>query len=365
MSGGFLRPVFRLLLLAVLAALALSGCSLFGPQQQSPAPITEAVSSTVEPPPPPPVVEAEPEDNEPAGPSQPKKPKRVIVRPHKVEPPPPAPAPAPPPPPPAPLIVTRTIERSAARGVLDAEVQKPDGKVIGRAVDLTADGAGTPRELIVNLQGFMGIGDRKASFPWNAFRFTPAARSAPITITMPPAQMAAVTRSKPSASLATPLAGVAAAPAVPPGQLALLDATVERPNGAKVGRVIDVLIDGNAQPQAVVLDVSGIINLDRRAIAANWSALHLVFVAKDKTLHAQMDLNEAQIKASPSYESGKPIIAVSPAPPQVPAAAAAVPPGAASAPAAAASPAAPAASTATPASSSASSAAASAARTSR
>ncbi len=362
MSGGFLRPAFRLLLLAVFAALALSGCALFGPQQQSPAPITEAVPSIVEPPAPAPVAEAEPEETEPSEPSQPRKPRRAVVRPHKTEPPPPAPAPAPPPPAPAPLIVTRVIEHSAARGLLDSEVQRPDGKVIGRAVDLTADASGAPRELVVNLQGFLGIGDRKASFPWSAFRFTPAARCAPITITMSSSQMAAANRPKPSASLATPLAAVTAAPAVPPGQLPLLDTTVERPNGAKVGRVIDVLIDANAQPQAVVLDVSGIINLDRRAIAANWSALR--FAPKDKTLRALMDLNEAQIKASPTYESGKPIVAVSPAPPATATAAtaAAAAPAAGASQAQAVSSAAPSA-TSSPLSSSA--AAASAARTPR
>ncbi|MEI6002955.1 PRC-barrel domain containing protein [Paraburkholderia bengalensis] len=322
MNGGFLRPVFRLLLLAVVAALAsmLSGCSLFGPAEQSPAPITEATVTPLNVPAP--VVASEPEPAEPVEPKEPKKPRPPVVRPHKPEPPPPvaAPAPPPPPPPPAPIIVTRTLDRNAMHGLLDSEVQKLDGKVIGRAVDMTADASGTPRQMIVNLQGFLGVGDRKIGFPWTAFRFTPNAKGAPITITTPPNQLAAANRPKPSASLATPLAGVTAAPAVPPGQLELLDADVERPNGGKVGRVIDVLIDGNAQPQAVVLDVSGIISPDRRTIAANWSALR--FVTKDKTLRPLMDLNDAQIKASPSYEPDKPIRAVSPAPPPAPASAA-------------------------------------------
>jgi len=323
MNGGFLRPVFRLLLLAVFAALAamMSGCSLFGPTEQPPAPITEATVTPL-------VVPAlepstEPEPAEAPEPKEPKKPKAPVVKPHKPEPPPPVAAPAPPPPPPAPapIIVTRTLDRSTMHGLLDSEVQKLDGKVIGRAVDMTADASGTPRQMIVNLQGFLGIGDRKVGFPWTAFRFTPSAKTAPITMTTPPNQLAAANRPKPSASLATPLAGVTAAPAVPPGQLELLDADVERPNGGKVGRVIDVLIDANAQPQAVVLDVSGIISPDRRSIAANWSALR--FVTKDKTLRPLMDLNDAQIKASPSYEADKPIRAVSPAPPPAPASASA------------------------------------------
>lgn len=328
MNGGFLRPAFRLLFLAVFAAsfAILSGCSLFGPTEQPPAPISEATVTLLNVPAPVAASEPEPEPVETVEPKEPKKPRPPVVRPRKPEPPPPVVAPPPPPPPPAPapIITTRVIDRNATHGLLDSEVQKSDGKVLGRAVDMTADASGTPRLMIVNLQGFLGVGDRKVGFPWTAFRFTPNAKGAPITITVPPNQLAAASQPKPSAALATPLAAVTAPPAVPPGQLELMDADVERPNGGKVGRVIDVLIDANSQPQAIVLDVSGIISPDRRMIAANWSALR--FVTKDKTLRPLIDLNDAQIKASPSYETDKPIHAVSPALPAPPPAAAAAGP---------------------------------------
>lgn len=302
MSGGFSRPVWRLLILAVFALFALSGCSLlWGPQQ---APIVDATVMPVEPASAPVAASApEPvEETEAAEPEQPKKPKKLIVKPHKVEPPPPVATPAPPPPPPPPLIVLRTIERNEAHTLLDSEVQKADGKVVGRAIDLIADASGKPREMVVNLQGFLGVGDRKVNFPWSAFRFTPTAKTAPITL-----NTAAIPANAAKAN-------AAAAAAV---QLPLIDATVERPNGAKVGRVIDVLIDANAQPQAVVLDVNGMVSTERRTIAANWSALH--FVTKDKELHPLIDLSDAQINATPPYASDKPIRAVSPAPPPAPA----------------------------------------------
>jgi hypothetical protein len=308
MSGGFPRPACRYPILLVLAALALSGCSLLrGPQQ---APITEAVPEFVEPAsntlvagPPETTVQTEA-----ARPEAPAKPKRPAAPPPKKEtPPPPVATPAPPPPPPAPLIVTRLIDRNQAHGLLDSEVQKPDGKVVGRAVDLVADASGRPIEMIVNLQGFLGVGDRKVNFPWSAFRFTPSAKSAPITLSLAPGQAPPPDRAKAAAAAA----GIATATRLP-----LLDATVERPNGGKVGRVVDVLIDGNAQPQAVVLDVSGMVSADRRTIAANWSALR--FAVRDKTLAALMDLSDAAIAASPPYASGEPIHAVSPAPPAPP-----------------------------------------------
>ncbi|MCX4151694.1 MULTISPECIES: PRC-barrel domain-containing protein [Paraburkholderia] len=310
MSGGFSRPAWRLLLLAVFALFALSGCSLlWGPQQ---APIVDATVMPVEPASAPVAASApEPAETEAAEPEQPKKPKKPVVKPRKVEPPPPVATPAPPPPAPPPLIVLRTIERSEARALLDSEVQKPDGKVVGRAVDLIADASGKPREIVVNLQGFLGVGDRKVNFPWNAFRFTPTAKTAPITLN--------------ATATPTPAAKSAAV------QLPLIDTDVERSNGAKVGRVIDVLIDANAQPQAVVLDVNGMVSTERRTIAANWSALR--FVTKDKELHPLIDLSDAQINATPPYASDKPIRAVSPAPPPAPAPA----PASAPAPATAAS----------------------------
>jgi hypothetical protein len=310
MTGGFSRPAWRVLILAVFALFALSGCGslLWGPQQ---APIVDATIMPVEPASAPVAASApEPVETEANEPEQQKKPKKPVVKPHKVEPAPPVAAPAPPPPPPPPpLIVLRTIERNEAHALLDSEVQKPDGKVVGRAVDMTADALGKPREMVVNLQGFLGVGDRKVNFPWGAFRFTPTAKAAPITLN---------TAAVPS--------GAAKSNGV---HLPLIDATVERSNGAKVGRVIDVLIDGNAQPQAVVLDVNGMVSTERRTIAANWSALR--FVARDKELHPQIDLSDAQINATPPYANDKPIRAVSPAPPAAPAAASAP---AASAPAA-------------------------------
>ncbi|CAM2193512.1 Photosystem reaction center subunit H [Paraburkholderia kururiensis] len=322
-GGSLLNAVWLAFVVAAFALL--SGCSMvrLGP----PAPVIDK-SEVLEPEEPAsePVV-AEPMEEasapEETRPPAPKKPHHTIFKPRKPEPAPPPPAPAPPPPAPAPLITTRMIDRATTRTLLDAEVQKPDGKVVGRAVDMVADANGKPVQIVVNLQGFMGIGDRKASFPWSAIRVNPAAKTAPITLNPSPGQLPVPDRPRPAPTPTAPQGGQLP---VTPVQLPMLDATVERPNGAKVGRVVDVLIDGAAQPQAVVLDVSGLIQ-QRRTIAANWSALR--FVTKDKELHPLIDLSEAQINASPPYAANRPIQAVSPA---VPAVTTASPPPAAPAP---------------------------------
>ncbi|KUY84873.1 PRC-barrel domain-containing protein [Burkholderia sp. RF4-BP95] len=306
MSGGLPFPASRMsfpsstVFLVLAAAALLSGCGLL-PTQNPPAPISEALVEPVEEtagepltmPPVPPLVQ-------PEEPEAPKKPHREVTKPKPVQRPE---SPTPPPPPPPPLVATRPLDRTQIHALLDSEVARRNGKVIGRAVDMVTDASGKPREMIVNLQGFMGVGDRKVVFPWNVFRFTPGGKQEPIVLDVPSGDLPPAARPK-----AVPLSGSAAAS--PTTRLPLLDSDVERPNGTKIGRVVDVLIDRGAQPQAVVLDLGGLVNTDRRSIAASWGALR--FVTRDKALRPQLDLNDAQIKASPPYAADKPIVVVSP-----------------------------------------------------
>ncbi len=314
MSGGPPRTVSRFpkfaaspvpLAAALVAMLALSGCSLFR-APQPPAPIVDAAVETLDEQglpiaTPEPASEVEPPDDTDTQ----KRPRHEAPRPRVVKRPttPPPPPPAPPPPPP-PLIQTRTIERSQVHSLLDSEIRRRDGKVIGRAVDMVADNAGKPNRMIVNLQGFMGIGDRKVSFPWRLFRFTPGGHNQPILLDVPGGELPPADRPK-AVSLSGSSHGDATATALP-----VLDADVERSNGGAVGRIVDVLIDRDAQPQAIVLDLGGLVNPDRRTIAASWSALH--FAPKNNALHALLDLSDTQLKAAPPYQADKPVIAVSP-----------------------------------------------------
>ncbi|HTR06186.1 MAG TPA: PRC-barrel domain containing protein [Paraburkholderia sp.] len=321
MRGGFARsarsarPVFHLpYALPLLMLLALSGCSLFRPAPPPPeAPVAvepepvasepEAASA--------PEAASEPETEITAKPAS-KKPHPAPVRRRRPAPPPPVPASAPPAPPPAPLVQVRTLERGSFRTLLDSEVQKTDGKVVGRAVDLVAGPGGKPVEVVVNLQGFMGIGDRKADFPWSGVRINTQPKTPAITLALPPGQLQVPDRPKAGA----PQPG---APEASATRLPMLDTTVERANGAKVGRVVDVLLDGSADPQAVVLDVSGTLE-KRHTIAADWSALH--FVTKNNTLEAQLEMSDQQVDASPPYAADQPVRAVSPGTPGAPGAAA-------------------------------------------
>jgi sporulation protein YlmC with PRC-barrel domain len=311
----------------VLGAFALSACGLL--PQQVPAPIVEhsyiptpAESAPAEPEEPLPAVQApEPASAVKSAPAP--KPKRRVVKPKPPEPvagPPPEPAEPPPPPP---IISTRIMQHDQLHGLLDSEVQRPDGKVVGRAVDVYIDAAAKPKLLMVNLAGFLGVGDRKVNFPWTAFRFTPNAKGAPITFVPPPPA-----KGKP----ADPTPRPQPVNEAPSSFVQLLDSTVSQKSGARIGRVVDVLVDSQAQPQALVLDLSSSLAEDKRHIAANWGDLHVV--SRNKQWQLQMDFNDAQLKATPTYSPEQPIKIVSPV---VPAPASSVP--AAAAPAASSGPA--------------------------
>ncbi|WP_321962579.1 PRC-barrel domain-containing protein [Paraburkholderia sp. J7] len=311
------RPVFHFpYALTLLMLLTLSGCSLFRP---APPPEPEAPVAT-EPEPAAsepeaasaPEAASEPETESTVRPA-PKKPRPALVRRPRPAPPPPAPASAPPAPPRPPLVQVRTLERGTFRTLLDSEVQKTDGKVVGRAVDMVTGPGGKPVDVVVNLQGFMGIGDRKANFPWSGVRVNTQAKTPAITLALPASQLQVPDRPKAGA----PQPGNPEASAT---RLPMLDADVERANGAKVGRVVDVLLDGSAAPQAVVLDVSGTLE-KRHTIAADWSALR--FVTKNNALEAQLEMSDQQVDASPPYAPDQPVHAVTPAAPPPPAAPAA------------------------------------------
>jgi hypothetical protein len=312
--------------LPVAAALALSACGLM--PKQVPAPIVEhsyipapEEAGSGEPEEPLPAVQA-PEPASTVKPAPAPKPKRRVVKPKPPEPavaPPPEP---PEPPPPPQIISTRIMQHDQLHGLLDAEVQRPEGKVVGRAVDMYIDGSAKPKLLMVNLAGFLGVGDRKVNFPWTAFRFTPNSKTAPITLVPPPPPA----KGKPADPVPKPQP-IAEAPA---NFTQLVDSTVSQKNGARIGRVVDVLVDAQAQPQALVLDLSSSLAGDKRHVAANWGDLHVL--SRNKQWQLQMDFNDAQLKAAPTYAPEQPIKIVSPVVP-APAPAPATAASAASAPA--------------------------------
>jgi hypothetical protein len=82
----------------------------------------------------------------------------------------PAPQAAPPP------AHTEQVAPDRAQGILGAVVGGPDGKDIGRIIDVLVDGQGKPRAAVIDFGGFFGVGSRKVAVSWTNLNFAPAAK---------------------------------------------------------------------------------------------------------------------------------------------------------------------------------------------
>ena len=98
--------------------------------------------------------------------------------------------------------------------------------------------------------------------------------------------------------------------------LAILGHKVADPEGKDIGRLVDVLVGEQGEPQAAVIDFGGFMGVGSRKIAVEWSALH--FAPADAKHPITLDLTQDQIKAAPEYKDvTKPApVVVAPEPPR-------------------------------------------------
>jgi PRC-barrel domain protein len=102
-----------------------------------------------------------------------------------------------------------------------------------------------------------------------------------------------------------------AAPAVPPQTAvqsvapeeaeAILGQRVTDPEGKEIGRLVDVLVGANGQPQAAVIDFGGFMGVGNRKIAVHWTALH--FYPADANRKVALYMTPDQIKAAPEFRN--------------------------------------------------------------
>jgi hypothetical protein len=101
-------------------------------------------------------------------------------------------APAQPPAPTQPLASSvQTVAPEAAEAILGRRVTNPDGKDVGRLVDVLVDENGRPQAAVIDFGGFMGVGNRKVAVHWSTLRFNPADGKHRITLGMTPDQIKA------------------------------------------------------------------------------------------------------------------------------------------------------------------------------
>jgi hypothetical protein len=131
---------------------------------------------------------------------------------------------------------------------------------------------------------------------------------------------------KPAAPVA-PTAAPPPPPGMPPKNLqpifpdeatSILGKKVQGAAGEDMGRVVDILVDGEGQPRGAVIDFGGFLGVGSRKIAVDWRLLQ--FRPTDRKAPIQLSVTRAEVQAAPEYkEKNEPAQMVAP-PTEAPAA---------------------------------------------
>jgi PRC-barrel domain len=92
----------------------------------------------------------------------------------------------------------------------------------------------------------------------------------------------------------------------------ILGRLVTGPDAKTVGRIVDVLVDDQGQPRAVVVDVGGFLGIGVRRIAVVWRALRFT---RDSAGEGQilLEMTANQIRATPEYKAAdRPVVVAVP-----------------------------------------------------
>ncbi len=86
----------------------------------------------------------------------------------------------------------------------------------------------------------------------------------------------------------------------------ILGTQVRSSAGEDMGRIVDVIVDKQAQARGVVIDFGGFLGVGNRQIAVAWSAIR--FSPQDKDEILIVDFTRDQLRAAPAYKSGEQIV---------------------------------------------------------
>ena len=97
-----------------------------------------------------------------------------------------------------PPVVHEPMDATTASPILGRQVLDQSGKVAGRIVDVLVDEDGQTRAAVIDVGGFMGLGQRRIAVAWRGLRFNPT--DGGITLLMPADQIGAAPEYKPAAA---------------------------------------------------------------------------------------------------------------------------------------------------------------------
>ncbi|MCJ2036288.1 PRC-barrel domain-containing protein [Methylobacterium sp. J-068] len=96
----------------------------------------------------------------------------------------------------------------------------------------------------------------------------------------------------------------------------VLGKAVRSSTGEDMGRIIDIILDKDGRPRAAIIDFGGFLGVGSRKIAVDWRAMRFTSDGKPSRLVLQLSRN--QVRVSPEYKPGDPIVVLGPASPAAP-----------------------------------------------
>ncbi|MEA2778791.1 MAG: hypothetical protein QOK29_335 [Rhodospirillaceae bacterium] len=141
-----------------------------------------------------------------------------------------------------------------------------------------------------------------AAYPAGSTVDTPAAPATPKT--QPGTPPAPATPPKQASPPANPPAPKSLESVAPTGATALLGRKVQGPNGEDMGMVVDVVVDGEGRPRALVIDFGGFLGVGSRKIAIDWRLVH--FRPSNHDAPVMLRLGRAEVQAAPEYDPNAP-----------------------------------------------------------
>lgn len=97
-----------------------------------------------------------------------------------------------------PPVMHQPMDPGMATPILGRQVADQTGRAAGRIVDVLVEGDGAVRAAVIDIGGFLGLGQRRIAVAWRALRFNPA--DGTITMLLPADQIAAAPEFKPAAA---------------------------------------------------------------------------------------------------------------------------------------------------------------------
>ncbi|KQP29899.1 photosystem reaction center protein H [Methylobacterium sp. Leaf104] len=145
----------------------------------------------------------------------------------------------------------------------------------------------------------------------------PAPVNAPAQPTAPAAPGTPPVAGTPSPAPGAPATGTPATVLDTQDYEGVLGKAVRSSTGEDMGRIIDIILDKDGRPRAAIIDFGGFLGVGSRKIAVDWRAMR--FTNDGKASRPVLQLSRNQVRVSPEYKPGDPIVVLGPASPAAPA----------------------------------------------